>query len=88
MSRRDCTTIKLTIMVRLQRGPVGLDSRKLGSLKQELGTDSETFQRAIQDLLHRGLVVIEPVSFDRYTARLVKLTDQGKQLTQSAAQLI
>ncbi len=86
--RRDSTQIKLAILARLQRGPVGLDSRKLGSLKQEIGTDPDTFSRAIGDLLEKGLVQIDNVRFDRYTTRLVKLTEQGRQLIETAAQLI
>jgi len=88
MERRDYTQIKILIMKRLEHGPVAIYSRRLGSLRLEIGTDYNTFRRALDDLISSGLVEVQTVEYGRYRCRMLRLSDLGRGVLPSAAKLI
>lgn len=86
--RRDRTSIKIEILERLGKGPKALDSRRLGSLRLEVGTDYDTFRRAVDDLISSGLVEVQTVEYGRYRCRMLRLSELGRSVLPSAAKLV
>lgn len=85
---RNCTQIEIEILQRLQKGPVGIYSRKVGSLDSQIGTDRRTFTRALQNLERKGFIRFSVVRYGRYSAKTVELTETGRAITPSAIQLL